>query len=191
MLDLGKPLSGLIEIDETSISHRTRNGAVDRERSHKGGKTMTIGAVEIESRDEKNCRGRIRPSEFSNWIAQIPHGLVGREATDGSVVNIDESPSRTILPRTDHNNQVVGSQMDIDVFPEASFYHDLRANRLQSYLDEFKLDFILGLPPNTELESLPNLVMKSNPMANKMVIGYVQRVLASNLYLRMLLNVQS
>ena len=40
------PSSGLVEVDETSIRHRTGDGAVGRGRSHKG-KRMIAGAVEI------------------------------------------------------------------------------------------------------------------------------------------------
>ena len=41
-------LSGLVEVDETSIRHRTGSGAVGRGRSHMG-KLMIVGEVKIES----------------------------------------------------------------------------------------------------------------------------------------------
>ena len=60
------PLSGLVEIDETSIRHHTGNGAVGRGRSHKG-KLMIVGSVKTETRDEKSYPRRIRLSEISDY----------------------------------------------------------------------------------------------------------------------------
>ena len=58
-------LSGLVEIDETSIRCRTRNEEVHRGRSHKG-KLMIAGAVEV-----KNHDGKSYPAVFACLRFQI------------------------------------------------------------------------------------------------------------------------
>ena len=110
------PLSGLVEIDETSIRHRTGNGAVGRGRSHEG-KFMIAGAVETETRDEKSYPGRIRLSEISNYTAQTLRSFVESEVAGGSVVKTDGLPSYNNLPGTDHDKQVVGNQLAHIVLP--------------------------------------------------------------------------
>ena len=104
------PLSGLVEIDETSIRHRTGNGAVGHGRSHKG-KLMIVGAVETETRDKNSYPGRIRLSEISDYTAQTLGRFVESEVAGGSVVKTDGLPSYNNLPGTDHDKQVVGNQL--------------------------------------------------------------------------------
>ena len=87
------PLSVLVEIDETSIRHRTGNGAVGRGRSHKG-KLMIVGAVETETRDEKSYPRRIRLSEISDYTAQTLGRFVESEVAGGCGSSPAVLPSR-------------------------------------------------------------------------------------------------
>ena len=186
MVDLDRnPLSGLVEIDETAIRHRTGNGAVGRGRSHKG-KLMIVAAVETETRDEKSYPGRIRLSEISDYTAQTLGSFVESEVAGGSVVKTDGLPSYNNLPGTDHDKQVVGNQLAHNVLPwihrifsnlkacEIGVYHGLRAMHLQSYLDEFVFRFNRRRNRRVGLRSLLNLAMKSKPMTYKMLIGTEQ-----------------
>ena len=102
------PLSGLVETDESSIRHRTGDGASGRGRSHMG-KFMIAGAVETETRDGKIYPGRIRLSEISDYTAQTLRSFVESEVADGSTVKTDGLASYNNLLRTDHDKQVVGN----------------------------------------------------------------------------------
>ena len=145
-------LSGLVEIDETSIRCRTKNEEVHRGRSHKG-KLMIAGAVEVKIDDEKSYPGRIRLSGIPDYTAETLHDFVKSEVVDGSTVKTDGLPSYNNLVGTDHDKQVVGNQLAHNVLPwihrifsnfkvwELGVYHGLRAKHLQSYLDEFVFRF--------------------------------------------------
>ena len=111
-----KLLSGLVEIDETSIRHRTGNCAVGRGRSHKG-KLMIVGAVEIESRDEKNYPGRIRLSEISDYTAQTLGSFVESAVAYGSVVNTDGLASYAIYSEQITKNRSLETGWPITCFP--------------------------------------------------------------------------
>ena len=175
------PLSGLVEIDEASIRHRTGNGEVGRGRSHKG-KLMIVGAVETETRDEKSYPGRIRLSEISDYSDQTLGSFVESEVAGGSVVKTDGLPSYNNLPGTDHDKQVVGNQLAHNVLPwihrifsnlkawEIGVYHGLRAKHLQSYLDEFVFRFNRRRNRHAGLRLLPNLAMKCKPMTYSILI---------------------
>ena len=179
------PLSGLVEIDETSIRHRTGNGAVGRGRSHKG-KLMIAGSVETETRDGNSYPGRIRLSEISDYTAQTLRSFVESEVTDGSTVKTDGLPSYNNLPGTDHDKQVGGNQLAHNVLPwihrifsnlkawEIGVYHGLKAKHLQSYIDEFEFRFNRRRNRRAGLRLLLNLTMKSKPMTYKMLIELEQ-----------------
>jgi len=80
------PLSGLVEIDETTINHRTRNdppaGAPGR--SHQG-KLLIAGAVEIEGQGP----GRIRLAHLRDYSADSLHAFIGTTTTPGTVAKTD------------------------------------------------------------------------------------------------------
>ena len=174
-------LSGLVEIDETSIRCRTKNEEVRRGRSHKG-KLMIAGAVEVKNHDGKSYPGRIRLSEISDYTTETLHDFVKREVDDGSTVKTDGLPSYNNLVGTDHDKQVVGNQLAHNVLPwihrifsnfkawETGVYHGLRAKHLQSYLDEFVFRFNRRRNRHSGLKSLLNLVMKSKSMTYNILI---------------------
>ena len=183
MVDLDRnPLSGLFEIDEISIRHRTGNGAVGRGQSHMG-RLMIAGSVETETRDGNSYPGRIRLSEISDYTAQTLRSFVESEVTDGSTVKTDGLPSYNNLPGTEHDKQVVGNQLAHIVIPwihrifsnlkawEIGVYHGLRAKHLQPYLDEFVFRFNRRRNRLAGLRSLLNLAMKSKSMTYKMLIS--------------------
>ena len=183
MVDPGRNLlSGLVEIDETSIRFRTKNDEVRRGRSHEG-KLIIAGAVEVIDRDGKSRPGRIRLSEISDYTTKTLHDFVKSEVVDSSIVKTDGLPSYNNLVGTDHDKQVVGKQLAHKVLPwihrifsnfkawEIGVYHGLRAKHLQSYLDEFVFRFNRRRNRHSGLKSLFNLVMKSKPMTYNMLRG--------------------
>ena len=174
-------LSGLVEIDETSIRYRTKNDEVRRGRSHEG-KLMIAGAVEVIDRDGKTHPGRIRLSEIPDYTTETLHDFVKSEVADGSTVKTDGLPSYNNLEGTEHDKQVVGEQLAHKVLPwvhrifanlkawELGVYHGLRPKHLQSYLDEFVFRFNRRRNRPSGLKSLLGLVMKSKPMIYNMLI---------------------
>ena len=176
-------LSGLVEIDETSIRLRTRDEEVRRGRSHKG-KLMIAGAVEVESRDGETYPGGIRLSGISDYTMETLHDFVEIEVACGSTIKTDGLPSYDNLVGRNHYKQVVGNQLAHKVLPwihrifsnfkawEIGVYHGLRAKHLQSYLDEFVFRFNRRRNQHAGLKSLLNLVMKSKLMAYSMLIVY-------------------
>ena len=81
-------LSGRLKIDETSIRHRTGDGAAGRGRSNVG-KLVIPGAAETQTRDGKSYPGRICLSEISEYTAPTLRGIVESEIADGSTVKTD------------------------------------------------------------------------------------------------------
>ena len=71
-------LSGLVEIDETPIRHRTGNGAVGRGRSHMG-KRMIVGAVEKPAHNVlpwiHHIFSNFKFSNYKAWQIGVYHGL--------------------------------------------------------------------------------------------------------------------
>ena len=110
------PLSGLVEIDETSIRHRTGNGAVGRGRSHKG-KLMIVGAVETETRDEKSYPGRIRLSEVSDYTAQTLGNLSRARLRTAVPSKPMGSRLTTIYPEQITINRSLETSWPITCFP--------------------------------------------------------------------------
>ena len=168
------PLSGLVEIDETSIRHRTGNGAVGRGRSHKG-KLMIVGAVETEICDKKATRDafaylRFQITQLKPWVALSRARLLAAVLSKPMGFRLT-----TIYPEQITINRSLETSWPITCFPdftaffsnlkawEIGVYRGLRAKHLQSYLDEFIFRFHRRRNRHAGLRSLLNLAMKSKP----------------------------
>ena len=182
MVDFGRNLlSGLVEIDETSIRFRARDEEIRRGRSPKG-KLMIAGAVEVKNHDGESYPGRIRLSEIPDCTTETLHDFVENEVAYGSTIKTDGLPFYNNLVGKNHYKQVVGNQLAHNLLPwihrifsnfkawEIGVYHGLRAKHLQSYLDEFVFRFDQRRNRHSGLKSLLNLVMKSKPMTYNMLI---------------------
>ncbi|WP_424832999.1 IS1595 family transposase [Ruegeria sp.] len=179
------PLSGLVEVDETSIRQRTGNGPVGVGRSHEG-KLMIAGAVEIKGQGAKTHPGRLRLAVIADYTSETLHDFVATEIATGSSIKTDGLASYNNAPNMDHDRNVVGDQLAHLVLPwihrvfsnfkawALGVYHGLRAKHLQSYLDEFVFRFNRRRYRHAGLKTLLNLVTKRQPMTYKMLIGAEQ-----------------
>jgi hypothetical protein len=78
------PLAGLVEVDETEITCRSKNDPVTGGGglSHQG-KILVVGAVEVEDRGP----GRVRLSQVADYSAASPRGWPGNTAS-GSLLPV-------------------------------------------------------------------------------------------------------
>ena len=99
------PLSGLVEVDETSLPFRTKDDPVEPRpgRSHDG-KLLVAGAVEIEGRGP----GRTRLAVIGDYSAASLGGFVAGHVADGSTVVSDGWPGYKRLKDVKHDPRIVG-----------------------------------------------------------------------------------
>jgi hypothetical protein len=83
------PLSGLVEVDETTIPHRRTDDppAGGRGRSHDG-KMLVAGAVEIVG----NAPGRVRLAAIADCSAETLHAFIRADIANGATVKTDGWP---------------------------------------------------------------------------------------------------
>jgi ISXO2 transposase-like protein/transposase-like zinc ribbon protein len=144
------PLAGLVEIDETAISHRTKTDppAGGPGRSHDG-KMLVAGAVEV--RDGRP--GRVRLATIRDASAESLHAFVGANVEARTTIKTDGWSGYPGAPDVTHEPHVVGAMAAHVVLPwthrvfanlktwALGVYHGLRRKHLQSYLDEFTFRF--------------------------------------------------
>ncbi len=173
------PLSGLMEIDETTINHRTRNDppAGGRGRSHQG-KLLIAGAVEIFG----DGPGRIRLAAVRDYSADSLHGFIETAAAPGAVAKTDGWSAYPGAPKVTHDPHVIGPMAAHIVLPwvhrvfsnlktwALGVYHGLRRQHLQSYLDEFTFRFNRRRTRHAAFHSLLRIGMRAKPITYKMLI---------------------
>jgi len=144
------PLSGLVEVDETTIPHRRSDDppAGGRGRSHDG-KMLVAGAVEIVG----NAPGRVRLAPIADCSAETLHAFIRADIANGATVKTDGWSGYPGAPDVSHAPHVIGNMAAHIVLPWAhrlfanlkrwalGVYHGLRRKHLQSYLDEFVFRF--------------------------------------------------
>ena len=148
------PLAGLIEIDETTIHHRTKDDppAGGQGRSHDG-KLLIAGAVEIKGQGPLARPGRIRLATIKDFSADSLHGFMATALAPGSTAKTDGWAGYPGAPKVEHEPHVIGETAAHVVLPwihrifanlktwALGVYHGLRAKHLQSYLEEFVFRF--------------------------------------------------
>ncbi len=174
------PLSGLVEIDETTINHRTRNDppAGGPGRSHEG-KLLIAGAVEIVGRGP----GRIRLAHVRDYSAGSLHPFIGTTTAPGTVARTDGWSAYPGAPGVWHDRHVIGPMAAHIVLPwihrvfsnlktwALGVYHSLRRKHLQSYLDEFVFRFNRRRSRHAAFNSLLGIGMRAKPITYKMLIS--------------------
>ena len=178
------PLSGLVEIDETSIHHRTRRDPPGggQGRSHDG-KLLIAGAVEVVDQGPLAGPGRVRLAAIEDFSAKSLHGFMGANLAARSIAKTDGWPAYPGAPQVSHEPHVVGAMAAHVVLPWihrvfANFktwalgvYHGLRAKHLQAYLDEFVFRFNRRHTRHAAFRSLLGIGARTKPVTYKMLIS--------------------
>ncbi len=109
------PLSGLVEVDETSLPFRTKNdpvaGAIGR--SHDG-RLLVVGAIEVGS---GNNPGRLRLAEIASYGADSLNRFIGRNIATDSTAKTDGWAGHAAVPVDTHEPHVIGSMAAHVVLP--------------------------------------------------------------------------
>ena len=143
-----EPLAGLVEVDETSLSFRTKDDPVTAKpgRSHEG-RLLIAGAVEIVGKGP----GRIRLTVIGDYSAATLNAFVAGNVAAGSTVVSDGWSGYATLTDVKHDPRVIGDAPAHLVLPwihrafanakrwALGIYHGLRRQHLQTYLDESRL----------------------------------------------------
>jgi len=173
------PLSGLIEIDETSIPYRTRNDppAGGRGRSHEG-RIALVGGVEVGA----DYVGRIRLETLGDYSADSLHGFIDANIAAGGTAKTDGWSGYDGAPGVTHEPHVVGPMAAHIVLKwihrvfanlkrwALSVYHGLRrGHHLRAYLDEFVFRFNRRKRRPAGFRSLLRIAMATKPATYKML----------------------
>ena len=180
MVDPGRNLlGGLVEIDETSIPHRTNQDPVagGAGRSHQG-KMLVIGAVEIVGKGP----GRIRLAPIADYSAASIHAFMAANLAPGATAKSDGWAAYPGAPEVTHQPHVIGNMAAHIVLPwvhrvfsnlkrwALGVYHGLRSKHLQSYLDEFTFRFTRRRTRHAAFRSLLGIATRRKPITYKMLI---------------------
>jgi ISXO2-like transposase domain/Transposase zinc-ribbon domain len=181
MVDPGRePLAGLVEVDESSIPFRGKDGPTGRRpgRSHDG-KLLIAGAVEIRGKGP----GRARLAVIGDYSAATLGAFVACNVADGSTVVSDGWSGYAKLKEVKHDPRVVGDAPAHQVLPwvhrvfanakrwAMGVYHGLRPAHLQAYLDEFAFRFNRRRNPAAAFDRLLGLSLTLKPATYKMLVG--------------------
>jgi hypothetical protein len=172
-------LSGLVEIDETSIPYRTRDDppAGGRGRSHEG-KIMLAGGVEI----GKDHVGRIRLEPIADYSADSLHAFIKDNIAEGACARTDGWSAYEGAPGVTHEPHVIGAMAAHIVLEwihrvfanlkrwALGVYHGLRHGaHIKAYLDEFVFRFNRRKRRPAGFRTLLRIAMKTKPETYKML----------------------
>jgi hypothetical protein len=172
-------LSGLVEIDETTINFRTRNDppAGGGGRSHDG-KLLLAGAVELVGHGP----GRIRLAPIDDFSAASLHRFMAAAIAPESTAKTDGWPAYPGAPDLHHEPHVIGPMAAHVILPwihrifsnlktwALGVYHGLRPQHMQAYLDEFAFRFNRRRSRHAAFRSLLSIASNINPATYKMLI---------------------
>ena len=175
-----EPLAGLVEVDETSIPFRGKDGPAERRpgRSHEG-KLLIAGAVEIRGKGP----GRARLAVIGDYSAAGLGGFVAGNVANGSTVVSDGWSGYARLKDVRHDPKVSGDALAHQVLPwvhrvfanakrwAMGVYHGLRPEHLQAYLDEFVFRFNRRRAPHAAFDRLLGLSLTLQPATYQMLVS--------------------
>ncbi len=178
------PLAGLVEVDETIISHRTKNDppAGGQGRSHDG-KLLIVGAVEVFGLGPKTSPGRVRLATIEDFSAPSLHDFMIANIVPDSTAKTDGWTGYPGAREITHQPHVVGKMAAHVVLPwvhrlfsnlktwALGVYHGLRAKHLQSYLDEFVFRFNRRKTRHAAFRSLLGIAASLPPITYNMLIS--------------------
>jgi hypothetical protein len=186
-----EPLAGLVEVDETSIPFRGKDGPAERRpgRSHEG-RLLVAGAVEIKGKGP----GRARLAVIAGYSADTLGGFVGGNVADGSTVVSDGWSGYARLKDVRHDPRVIGDAPAHQVLPwvhrvfanakrwAMGVHHGLRPEHLQADpglgpakpdpgLDEFVFRFNRRHNPAAAFDRLLDLSLTLEPATYQMLVS--------------------
>ena len=183
------PLQGLVEVDETAISCRSKQEPVmgGQGRSHQG-KLLVAGAVEV---DQRGRPGRLRLARIEDYSAKSLHLFVERSLAPTTIARTDgwsgyQGVGNTI-PGLNHQPHTIGPMAAHIVLPWVhrafsnlktwglGVYHGLRAKHLQTYLDEFVFRFNRRRNRHSAFKTILAIAVKKSPMTYNMLISPEQK----------------
>src|SRR4051812_35968676 len=175
-----EPLAGLVEVDETSLSFRTKDEPVAAKPGRAPeGKLLVAGAVEIVGKGP----GRVRLTVIADYSAATLKAFVAGNVAAGSTVVSDGWSGYARLTDVKHEPKVVGDAPAHLVLPWVhrvfanakrwglGVYHGLRRQHLQTYLDEFAFRFNRRRNPAAAFERLLGLSLTLQPATYQMLIS--------------------
>ncbi len=174
-------LSGLVEIDETQISYRTKDDPIagGGGRSPEG-KMQVVVAVEV---TETNAPGRLRLGVIPDASSASLHPFIKANVAEGATLKTDGWSAYPGVPGYKHEPHVVGKMAAHIVLPWVhrvvsnlktwglGVYHGLRRQHLQSYLDEFVFRFNRRKTPHAAFRTLLGIGAAIQPVTYKMLIA--------------------
>ncbi len=178
------PLAGLIEVDEATMSHRTKSDppAGGQGRSHDG-KLLIVGAVEVFGQGPQTCPGRIRLAAIEDFSADSLQSFMAANMVPRSTAKTDGWSGYPGAPGLAHEPHVIGTMAAHIVLPwihrvfsnlktwALGVYHGLRARHLQSYLDEFVFRFNRRKTRQAAFRSLLGIATNLPPITYNMLIA--------------------
>ena len=174
-------LSGLVEIDETQISYRTKDDPIagGGGRSPEG-KMQVVVAVEV---TETNAPGRLRLGVIPDASSASLHPFIKANVAEGATLKTDGWSAYPGVPGYKHEPHVVGKMAAHIVLPWVhrvvsnlktwglGVYHGPRRQHLQSYLDEFVFRFNRRKTPHAAFRTLLGIGAAIQPVTYKMLIA--------------------
>ena len=174
-----QPLAGLVEVDETAISCRSKSDppAGGSGRSHQG-KLLVAGAVEV--RDDRP--GRLRLAAVADFSADSLHTFLNANLAAGATAKTDGWSGYPGAPDLTHEPHVVGPMAAHIVLPwvhrvfsnlktwALGVYHGLRRPHLQAYLEEFVFRFNRRRTRHAAFRTLLGIGVNITPVTYNMLI---------------------
>ena len=174
------PLAGLVEVDETQISWRTRDDPPAGGGGRSGqGKLQVAAAVEVQGKGP----GRVRLAAIDNASAASLHTFLKASVAPGATIKTDGWSGYPGAPGLTHQPHVVGNMAAHIVLPwvhrifanlktwALGVYHGLRKSHLQAYLDEFVFRFNRRRKPQAAYRTLRGIAVAIKPVTYKMLIA--------------------
>lgn len=173
-------LSGLVEVDETQISYRTKDDPLvgGGGRSAEG-KLQVAAAVELQGKGP----GRVRLAVINDASATSLRAFLKASIADGATIKTDGWSGYPGAPGLTHEPHVVGKMAAHIILPwvhrifsnlktwALGVYHGLRKEHLQAYLDEFVFRFNRRHTPHAAFRSLLAISLAIKPVTYKMLIA--------------------
>ena len=174
------PLAGLVEVDESLISCRSKDdppsGGGRRTRQ---GKLLVADAVEV----GEGGAGRIRLAQLEDFSADGLHAFLGANLATGVTARTDGWVGYPATSGPTHDPHVVENMAFHIVLPwhhrvfadfkiwALGVYHGLRRQHLQSYLDEFVFRFTRRRSRHAAFRSILGIGVAIEPATYKMLIA--------------------